>query len=228
MTMTKTFALAALFAALSAAQDRPHKKEDMINIDIDPPTTIEPIGPIDDIIVPIWKPKRAYCRMKYDPTNSTTNPYGYFKLYQANPWSNVLISGWMKQMPPAASEHGFHINYKSYPGGDYDCHSSTVPRWDEQPAPYHTGPAGQMNDPVSQVGNLDMIADNAIGNASYSVSASKPTMFSWGWYNKSILKRAMVIYENEDDFGTQPTKQSYYYGSNVEAIACCNIIPFYI
>ena len=53
-------------------------------------------------------------------------------------------------------------------------------------------------------------------------------MYSFGCFNKSIMKRAMVIYENEDDFGTQPSKASYYFGSNLEAIACCNITPFKI
>lgn len=42
------------------------------------------------------------------------------------------------------------------------------------------------------------------------------------------MKRAMVIYKDEDDFGTQPSKASYYFGSNLEAIACCNIRPFKI
>jgi len=85
-----------------------------------------------------------------------------------------------------------------------------------------------MNAPISQVGNLAMVFDNAAGEASYYVSAWKPTMFSSGWFNKSIVKRAMVLYEEKDDFGTQPTKESYYYGSNTEAIACCNITPFKI
>lgn len=92
---------------------------------------------------PWWKPRRAYCKMQYDPTNPTTYPYGAFKLYQANPASNVLIKGYMKQMPPPASPHGFHINYKPYVWGqENDCHRTTMPRWDEQPMPYPTGPAG--------------------------------------------------------------------------------------
>ena len=28
-----------------------------------------------------WESKRAFCRMKHDPTNPGTLPYGYFKLY---------------------------------------------------------------------------------------------------------------------------------------------------
>ena len=60
---------------------------------------------------------RAYCKMKWDPTNPTTYPYGLFKLYQNGPADDVHIKGWMTQMPPPASPHGFHINYKPYPGG---------------------------------------------------------------------------------------------------------------
>ena len=74
-------------------------------------------------------------------------------------------------MPAPASQHGFHINYRSYPGGNNDCHSTTIPRWDEQSILIHTGPAGQMNEVPSQVGNLDMIVDNGIGDAVYEVSA---------------------------------------------------------
>ena len=37
----------------------------------------------------------------------------------------------------------------------------------------------------------------------------------------------MVIYAEKDDFGSvKGSKYSYYYGSNIEAIACCNITPF--
>lgn len=39
----------------------------------------------------------------------------------------------------------------------------------------------------------------------------------------------MVIYKEKDDFGSIPNnKYSYYYGSNIEAIACCNITPFIV
>ena len=83
--------------------------------------------------------------MHWDLTSPTTFPYGKFKLFQASPWTDVYIDGEMWQMPPPASSHGFHINYKAFPGGDDNCHTSTVPRWDEQATPVHTGPAGLMN-----------------------------------------------------------------------------------
>ena len=86
-----------------------------------------------------------------------------------------------------------------------------------------------MNNPISQVGNLEMIDDNSSGQATYDVYASRPTFYSGGsWFNKSIMNRAMVIYEGEDDFGMGGTKDSYYYGTNIKAIACCNITPFKI
>ena len=84
-------------------------------------------------------------------------------------------------MPPPASPHGFHINYKPYPGGNNDCHKTTVPRWDGQASPIHTGPAGQMNMLPSQIGNLKMISDDAFGYATYGVSAWRPTMYYSSW-----------------------------------------------
>ena len=54
-------------------------------------------------------------------------------------------------------------------------------------------------------------------------------MYHLGFPTKSILKRALVLYAEQDDFGTLPNdKYSYYFGSNIEAIACCNITPFKI
>ena len=165
--------------------------------------------------------------MRHDITNPTTLPYGFFKLYQASPFDDVHIDGEMWQMPPPASSHGFHINYKPYPGtsGDNNCHDTTVPRWDEQATPVHTGPAGLMNALPSQVGNLAPVEDDSAGYASYNVQAWRPTMF--GPLNMTILKHAMVIYMNEDDI-TGISKYSYYYGDNVRSIACCNIIPFHV
>ena len=126
--MTKTLFSLALLAAVSAGQGRPEKPDVDTSINLPDIATPELPKIPSDIIAfpPWWKPRRAYCRMHYDPTNPTTNPYGYFKLYQANPFADVKISGWMKQMPPPASEHGFHINYKPYYWSDEnDCHDST-------------------------------------------------------------------------------------------------------
>ena len=75
--------------------------------------------------------KMAYCDMKPNPTNLTTYPYGMFKLVQPSPIDDVHIDGWMRQMPSPASEHGFVINYRYYPGGQEDCHKTTVPHWDQ-------------------------------------------------------------------------------------------------
>ena len=98
--MTKTLAFVALLAALTAAQ-----KGEIIT---------DPIFEVPG--ESLKEPKLAYCKMKYDPTNPTTYPYGLFKFYQANYLDDVHIKGYMKQMPPPASHHGLHINYKSYPG----------------------------------------------------------------------------------------------------------------
>ena len=57
----KTFALTALLAAIASAQKVPPY--------IDPSIEIK------------WKPRKAYCEMKWDITNPTTLPHGMFKLY---------------------------------------------------------------------------------------------------------------------------------------------------
>ena len=58
-----------------------------------------------------------------------------------------------------------------------------------------------MNTLPSHYGSLDMIVDDAVGDATYSVVAQRPTMFTPPGPNMSIINRAMVIYENEDDYG---------------------------
>jgi len=66
-----------------------------------------------------------------------------------------------------------------------------------------TGPAGPMNSPLSQIGNLDMVIDDILGNASYSVVAERPTLYNFaGPMDKTIIGRSMVLYKNEDDMGS--------------------------
>ena len=50
-------------------------------------------------------------------------------------------------------------------------------------------------------------------------------MFSnTGPFDKSIIGRSMVIYENEGDYGADlGDRDSYFLSSNIKAIACCNI-----
>ena len=216
--MTKSFAILPIFTALASAQLDPFPGE--ITTD---PVTVRPLPG-----------KMAYCQMEHDATFPTTYPYGLFRLYQEDPSAGVRITGWMKQMPPPASAHGFHINYKAYPGNGEDCHYSTIPRWDGQSSPIMTGPAGPMNSPLSQIGNLDMVIDDILGNASYNVLAERPTLYNLaGPMDKTIIGRSMVLYKNEDDMGSVDFdgfnwfqwNLSYYYGSNHQAIACCNIKP---
>ena len=148
----------------------------------------------------------------------------------------------MRQMPPPASGHGLHINYKPYTGGPYTglcgniCHDHTVPRWDEQATPTWTWDAGQMNGTPSQVGNLAMVFDNPLGEATYYAVANRPTMYNtYGTVpSKSIIGRALVLYEETDDFGTVvydgtnswERDMSIFFGSCLNSIACCNITLF--
>ena len=58
----KAFAMAAILAAVTAGQEIQAKEA-------------ESVTPI------YYKPRRAFCKMRYDITNPTTFPHGYFKLY---------------------------------------------------------------------------------------------------------------------------------------------------
>ena len=101
----------------------------------------------------------------------------------------------MYQMPPPHGQgHGFHINYKTYPGAG-NCHYHTVPRWDNKSTPVWTANAGQMNGTSSQVGNLAMVYDNPLGEATYYAVANRPTFFGTALRPYSINNRAMVLYE---------------------------------
>jgi len=72
--MTKTLFSLALLAAVSAVQGRPDRNDKEISINLPDITDPEMKTIPADIIAfpPWWKPRRAYCRMEYDPTNPTT------------------------------------------------------------------------------------------------------------------------------------------------------------
>ena len=84
--LTKLTFAAALQAAVSLAEDLP--QEGLRELQLKP---LE-----EKPIIWKWKPRRAVCKMHWDVSNPTTNPYGKFYLYQATPSSDVMISGWMK------------------------------------------------------------------------------------------------------------------------------------
>lgn len=121
----------------------------------------------------------------------------------------------MKQVPPIARWHGFAFNWKQY--DRRDCKSTWT----------HFNPTGEthglFNGSPSHVGQLYPIVDDSAGNASYAVSATRPTLYSG---INSVAKRSMVVYESPDDFGTSPTVTSQYNGSMGREIACCNVQLF--
>jgi Cu/Zn superoxide dismutase len=113
--------------------------------------------------------------MYYDRDNPTTYPYGRFYLYQSSPSAPIYIRGYMRQMPPPASKHGFAINERAYTyqgkrpvcktaGGHWNPFSETH---------------GEMNNMTypSHVGNLLQITDDGAGNSFYSASAERPTLY---------------------------------------------------
>ena len=158
--------------------------------------------------------------MMYDGDNPTTYPYGHFYLYQQNPLSPVKIKGKMKQMPPGASLHGFAINEKAVQFGTRACKTAGM-HWN--PTSETHGEMNNMTYP-SHIGNLKPVKDDMLGNAWYWASADRPTMY--GKYN--ILKKAMTIYENDDDFGLAGTWHSLNWGTVGAPIACCNIRGFHV
>ena len=123
-------------------------------------------------------------------------------------------------MPPPSSKHGFAINEKHYDWTTKTCKSAGK-HWN--PFSETHGEMNNMTYP-SHVGNLLPIKDDAAGNAWYSTSAERPTLFG----THTILKKAMTIYENDDDLGLAGTWASLNWGTVGSPIACCNIIGFQI
>ena len=150
--------------------------------------------------------RMSYCRMRWNPVNPTTYPYGSFYLYEYGPWAPMRIRGYMRRMPTSGSTHGFSIKQNRF---NYrDC-ASTEPTWDPYNQPY-----GQMNTWPSQVGDIDPVIHNTSGNAWYYKTAWQPTLY--GGY--TVNRRSMTIYS---DFGSHEN----HYGCQ---IACCNIQSYWI
>ena len=71
----------------------------------------------------------------------------------------------------------------------------------------------------NHVGDLLPLTDNENGYASYYIHALRPTLYG----RLSVLGKAMVVYEDDDDYGLGGSTISQTYGTVGEAIACCNI-----
>mmetsp|Transcript_27454 Transcript_27454/g.32199 ORF Transcript_27454/g.32199 Transcript_27454/m.32199 type:complete len:219 (+) Transcript_27454:87-743(+) len=148
-----------------------------------------------------WSDYRmAICEMQFNPAYPTTNPNGYFWLYEYGPWSPLYIDGYMNSMPGPDSLHGLEINTNSFDGRD--C-ASTEPHWNPLSAPH-----GNLNSWPSMAGDLGSIADFS-GYSSWTGYAWQPTLYgSW-----SVQSRSMCVYESHG-----PTPASYG-----RQIACCDI-----
>ena len=150
--------------------------------------------------------RMSYCKMRWNPAHTTTYPYGMFYLKEHGPWAPLRIRGWMRRMPTSSPRHGFSIKKNRF---DYrDC-KSTEPTWDPYNQPY-----GQMNTWPSQVGDLDPVVHDTLGNAYYYETAWQPTLYGW----QTINRRSMTIYEEFAD-------HENWYG---RPVACCNIRAFWI
>lgn len=199
--MKFTFAMALVATAALAVENFPEPDE-------------EDLAPFP----PVWRQKYAYCVMKANPAYPTTNPYGFMRLQQFS-GGPLMISGWMRNMPPPDGMdgyHGFSFNWSRFDGND--CKSTEGhfnPTWEEH---------GEQDSSPSHVGDLWPIVDFG-GNAYYYSMAFRPTLF--GGMN-NISNRSMVVYEKPDDFGHNSNWESQYNGSVGREIACCNVRPFRI
>ena len=61
---------------------------------------------------------RSYCKMRWNPSYTTTYPYGNFNVWQFGQYSPIFSWGWMRRMPYANSTYGFSINEDKWNGKD--------------------------------------------------------------------------------------------------------------
>ena len=147
--LSKVSFAAAVFASVACAEQEFVNPEDELR-------ELQPLPPGFPIVG--WR--YAHCRMTSNPAFPTTNPSGFFKLREQSWMAPLEIKGYMVNMPPRASMHGFSINTNLY--NKRDCRS-TEPTFNPYEQPY-----GQMNSWPSQVGDLDPVVDNISGVAWYN------------------------------------------------------------
>lgn len=61
-------------------------------------------------LVAKYYPKRAYCKMRWNPGYTTTYPYGWYHFWQFSPASPVYIWGYMLRLPYAYKRYALTIN----------------------------------------------------------------------------------------------------------------------
>lgn len=161
--------------------------------------------------------------MTRNPAHPTTNPYGYFHLFEWNTGSPLYIWGSMWQLPTLSTQkHAFAINQQAWNPQTGDC-CSAKNHWN----PTNERHGAQEATP-SHHGDLKPIKRFSAtrSDAWYSTIASEPTLHG----TQSILGKAMTIYEHDDDLGLSSDYTSFAEGNAGIEIACCNIklVPFKI
>lgn len=111
-------------------------------------------------------PRRAYCRMQYNPAYPTTHPYGFFNLWQFHPAGGIYMWGYMRNLnQPNPSQHAISINQKTW--DSKDCVTG---------GPHLQYSAGQshrwQNAPGGHTGDLWPLYTNSVGNDN----------FWWNWW----------------------------------------------
>uniref|UniRef100_A0A183SQE5 Sod_Cu domain-containing protein n=1 Tax=Schistocephalus solidus TaxID=70667 RepID=A0A183SQE5_SCHSO len=138
-------------------------------------------------------------------------PYaGEFTLTQLS--KGILINGCLRGFPPNG-KHGFHVHEFGRLGNS--C----------QDAGAHYNPLdmhhGGIQTPVRHIGDLGNLQSDA--NGVVCTNLHYPETDLTGKY--SVLGRALVIHEMEDDLGTAGTADSQATGSSGKRLTCAVINP---
>ena len=150
-------------------------------------------------------PRRAYCRLQYNPNYPTTYPSGYINLWEFAASSPLYIWGRVWNLPYANHRYAFQIHEKRWDGRDC-CSASMILQTPSQTHGWNNSWWGH------QIGNLWPIWGNWANWGWTYQSAWKPTF--WGTSsNPSIYYKTMVLWEDPDDYGFGGTWHSSEYGS---------------
>lgn len=143
----------------------------------------------------IWMKKKVrygLCKMEEDLGNPVpTDPFGVFQFTDwLWPFSNILIQGWMMDLPYDNNDYGLTINTNAVPEKEHYC-EKTGPHYN----PFGNN-HGWMNALDSHVGDLNTFnVPSGSSSASYfNWAAQKPTL--WGPF--SIIGRSLVVYRNKE------------------------------
>lgn len=159
----------------------------------------------------VHPPSEAICVINGGPKTLTIS--GIIRLHQDNMGTPVILNGTITGLSP--HKHGFHVHESGdFSNPDNAC-VSTGPHFN----PYHKTHGGPHSD-IRHVGDLGNIVADADGEA--DIQKSDPLISLIPGSPNSILGRAIVVHELEDDEGTDG-KDSLNTGNAGSRLGCCII-----